>query len=80
MAKENGDLVRITDEIYVHSEVYEATKAKLAEEIEKADGLTMSEIRQILDTSRKYAIPLCEYFDQTGFTVRQGDKRILGGS
>ena len=80
MAKENGDLVRITDEIYIHSEVYEATKAKLAEEIEKADGLTMSEIRQILDTSRKYAIPLCEYFDQTGFTVRQGDKRILGGS
>lgn len=78
MAMENGDLVKITDDIYVHSEVIEATKQQLAEEIEKAGGLTMSEIRQILDTSRKYAIPLCEYFDKTGFTVRDDDKRLLG--
>ncbi len=78
MAMENGDLVRIADDLYVHSEVFEAKKKQLAEAIEKAQGLTMSEIRQILETSRKYAIPLCEYFDKTGFTVRDGDKRLLG--
>ena len=78
MAAENGDLVRLTDDLYVHSEVFETTKRLLAEEISKANGLTMSEIRQVLDTSRKYAIPLCEYLDETGFTVRDGDKRLLG--
>lgn len=78
MAMENGDLVKIADDTYVHNEVILATKKRLAEEIESANGLTMSEIRQILDTSRKYAIPLCEYFDKTGFTVRDGDKRLLG--
>lgn len=78
MARENGELVKIADDLYVHSEVIGATKRQLAEEIEKNNGLTMSEIRQILDTSRKYAIPLCEYFDKAGFTVRDGDKRLLG--
>ncbi|MDA7933006.1 selenocysteine-specific translation elongation factor [Mariniblastus sp.] len=78
MASENGDLLKIAPEYYIHGEVVEETKRKLVEEIEAANGLTMSEIRQILDTSRKYAIPLCEYFDKTGFTKRDGDKRLLG--
>jgi selenocysteine-specific elongation factor len=78
MAMENGELVKVADDWYLHSEVVDETKAKLAEEIVKANGLTMSEIRQILDTSRKYAIPLCEHLDKTGFTVRDGDKRLLG--
>lgn len=78
MAMENGDLVRISDELYLHHETVESTKQRLTQEIEQANGLTMSEIRQILETSRKYAIPLCEYFDQTGFTIRDGDKRMLG--
>jgi selenocysteine-specific elongation factor len=78
MASENGDLLKITPEYFIHCEVVAETKRKLVEEIEAANGLTMSEIRQILDTSRKYAIPLCEYFDKTGFTKRDGDKRLLG--
>lgn len=78
MASENGDLVRISDDLYLHAEVVDQTKSLLSNEIEKANGLTMSEIRQILDTSRKYAIPICEYFDAIGFTVRDGDKRMMG--
>ena len=78
MASENGDLLKIAPEYYIHGEVVAETKRKLVEKIVAADGLTMSEIRQILDTSRKYAIPLCEYFDKTGFTKRDGDKRLLG--
>jgi selenocysteine-specific elongation factor len=80
MAGENGDLTRVSDDLYFHADVIAETRQRLAEEIQKANGLTMSEIRQILDTSRKYAIPLCEYFDNVGFTVRDGDKRLLGTS
>jgi selenocysteine-specific elongation factor len=80
LGSENGDLVKVSDDLYFHADVILDTRERLKEEIEKANGLTMSEIRQILDTSRKYAIPLCEYFDEIGFTVRDGDKRLLGTS
>ena len=39
----------------------------------------ISEIKNVLDTSRKYMIPLMEYLDSIGFTKRAGDKRVLGG-
>jgi len=80
MASENGELVRISDDYYLHSEVVDSIKTQLTDELTKNGGLTMSDIRQILDTSRKYAIPICEYFDQIGFTVRDGDKRLLGSA
>ena len=40
-------------------------------------GLSLSEIREILGTSRKYAVPLCEYWDKVQFTRRSGDLRLL---
>ena len=40
-------------------------------------GLSMSEIRELLGTSRKYAVPLCEYWDKMQFTKRSGDLRLL---
>ena len=43
-------------------------------------GLTVSEIRELLATSRKYAVPLCEYFDRVGFTRREGDLRRLAAT
>jgi selenocysteine-specific elongation factor len=39
----------------------------------------MSQIREILGTTRKYAVPLCEYLDSVGFTKRVGDLRVLNG-
>ena len=39
--------------------------------------MTMSDIRTLIDTSRKWAVPLCEYFDESGFTRRDGDLRVL---
>jgi selenocysteine-specific elongation factor len=40
-------------------------------------GLTVAEIRDILGTTRKYAVPLCEYLDRAGVTRRDGDLRLL---
>jgi selenocysteine-specific elongation factor len=40
-------------------------------------GLTVSEIRDILGTSRKFAVPICEYMDAVGLTRRDGDFRFL---
>jgi selenocysteine-specific elongation factor len=37
----------------------------------------VAEIRDLLGTTRKYAVPLCEYLDRSGLTRREGDLRVL---
>ena len=39
-------------------------------------GITVSAFREALGTSRKYAVPLLEWFDQRGITRRDGDLRF----
>jgi selenocysteine-specific elongation factor len=38
-------------------------------------GITVSSFRAALETSRKYALPILEWFDQRGVTRREGDLR-----
>lgn len=77
LAAANGDLVAITNEYYLHRDVDQQCRHLLADALADGKGLTVSEIREILGTSRKYAVPYCEYLDRTGFTRRQGDLRLL---
>lgn len=80
MAAENGDLIRIAQGFYLHSAAVANIKATLAAALQEApEGLTMSDIRTLLATSRKYAIPILEFLDETQFTVREGDFRRLAG-
>jgi selenocysteine-specific elongation factor len=37
----------------------------------------MAEFRDLIGTSRKYAVPLLEWFDAAGITLRNGDVRVL---
>jgi selenocysteine-specific elongation factor len=43
-------------------------------------SITVAEFRDLIHTSRKYAVPLMEYLDAQGVTVREGDLRRLKGS
>jgi selenocysteine-specific elongation factor len=45
--------------------------------LEHSEGATAAELRDVLGVSRKYAIPLLEYFDAQGVTKRDGDRRVL---
>ena len=38
----------------------------------------MSEFRELMDTSRKFALPLLNHYDNTGVTVRREDVRVKG--
>ena len=72
----DGELVEISPDYYLHVTADQAARDKVRQTME-ARGLTLSEIREILGTTRKYAVPLCEYWDRVGFTARQGDLRTL---
>ena len=42
----------------------------------RSPGLSVSQIRDLLGTTRKFAVPICEHLDRVGFTRREGDLRI----
>jgi selenocysteine-specific elongation factor len=74
---ERGDVVRIGD-FYLSVRRAEEARAKVRSRIESDGPVTVAQIRDLLGTSRKYAVPLCEWLDATGATRRQGDLRSLG--
>jgi selenocysteine-specific elongation factor len=53
-------------------------EAMVRDRIGGAGPMTVAEFRDLAGTTRKYAVPLLEYLDQSGFTRRQGDTRVLG--
>jgi selenocysteine-specific elongation factor len=73
-----GYLVRIADDIYLHADIEAEMRRLVTKRLaEGGPGLTVAEIRDLLGTTRKYAVPLCEYLDRAGVTRREGDLRVL---
>jgi selenocysteine-specific elongation factor len=73
-----GFLVKVTPDIYLHADVDAEMRRKVTERLgSNGAGLTVADIRDLLGTTRKYAVPLCEYLDRSGVTRREGDLRFL---
>ena len=74
-----GELVKVDAKIYLHAEMDQELRSTLSDLIEKTGGAAVSEVREALDSSRKFVVPFLEYLDRTGFTKRMGDRRVLAG-
>jgi len=72
-----GTLVRISRELLFDHEAEQQARTLLAANMADGRELSVSQIRDLLGTSRKIAVPLCEYLDAIGMTRRQGDLRRL---
>ncbi len=58
--------------------LFPETEAAFMEKLASIAGdITLAAVRDATGSSRKYALPLLEYFDSKGVTRRVGDKRIL---
>jgi selenocysteine-specific elongation factor len=73
-----GRLVRVSEDL-----VLTPAFAARAEEVARSEasnpaGLTVSRYRELLGTSRKYALPILGWLDDRSVTRRQGDVRRLG--
>ena len=75
-----GDIVRVTSELYYLRDAIDSIKADLYKYFQSHDEITAATFRDILKSSRKYTIALLEHFDRTGITVRVGDARRLKSS
>jgi selenocysteine-specific elongation factor len=76
MLKE-GVLVKIKEDLHFHSKAIERLEGMLINFLKKHGEITTPQLKDITGVSRKYTIPLIEYFDRAQVTVRVGDSRVL---
>jgi selenocysteine-specific elongation factor len=74
----SGELEEITSDIVYPVSTLEALRKQIAEAIKTSGPMTVAQLRDLVGTTRKYAVPLLEYLDRTGFTRREADVRVLG--
>ncbi len=73
-----GGLVMLTPQICVHREIYEDVSRRTAEHFASQPGLTLAQFRDMLGTSRKYALAVLEYYDKNKILKKEGDLRRPG--
>jgi len=76
MAKD-GVLVKVKEDLYFHSRAVEELRDRLVGFLREHGEITTPQFKEMTGASRKYTIPLIEYFDLTQLTVRVGDSRVL---
>ena len=74
---DEGLMVKIKEDLYYHHEPLEQLKQALVDFFNTRDELTTLQFKEMTGTSRKFMIPLLEYFDTIQFTIRVGDTRKL---
>lgn len=75
-----GELVMLTPQLFYHKDVYEEVCALTRDFFEGHPAFTLAEYRDLLGTSRKYALAILEFFDKTKVTKMVGDHREVIGS
>jgi selenocysteine-specific elongation factor len=70
-----GRLVRVSPDLVYHRETL--AKVRTALSARKGQSFTVPEFKDWTGISRKYAIPLLEYFDRERVTRRLADKRVV---
>ena len=72
-----GQVTRLDDTLLFHPEVIEEVAQQLVDYLKKNAEIDVSTFRNLIATTRKFAVPLLNYFDTQGITIRQGDARVL---
>jgi len=73
-------IVRVATDLYFLADCVERVKGTLYDHLSEKSDITPASFRDLFGTSRKYTIPLLEYFDREGITIRVGDTRRLKSS
>ena len=74
---ESGTLKKLTYQYYMHSSHWEEAMKRFRNHMEQHGKITLAEYRDLLNTSRKYAVLILEYLDQQKITKMVDDARIL---
>jgi len=74
---DDDSVVHVSGDLFIAGSVVEEARASVVANCEKNDGLEIPELRDALQTTRKFLIPILEHFDSEGLTMRQAGRRVL---
>ncbi len=74
-----GTVVKLKGGVYFHQDPLQELRERLVVFLKEKDKISTQDFKALTGVSRKYVIPLAEYFDAIKVTVRVGDDRILRG-
>ncbi|MHB9111767.1 MAG: selenocysteine-specific translation elongation factor [Thermoleophilia bacterium] len=74
---EDERAVKVKPDLYYAPEPVGIAREAVVARCQDTGQITLAELRDMLDISRKFAQALLEYFDRTGLTRREGDYRVL---
>jgi selenocysteine-specific elongation factor len=74
---EMGELVAVSPDVIFRKQDYDGMVEKIKIAIQQKERITLGEVRDMLDTTRKYVQALLEHLDAIGVTMRDGDARKL---
>jgi len=74
---QRGDLLQVSADVVFLPETYADMKTRVSDYIVNNGSITLAQVRDMFETSRKYAQALIEYLDSQGVTKRVGDRRVL---
>jgi len=77
---EQQNIVEVEKDLYFHRQAIDKAKGILISFIKKEGKLESVKFKYLLETSRKFAIPLLDYFDRIGLTRAVGHTRYLKSS
>jgi selenocysteine-specific elongation factor len=70
-------IVSVAPDLYFLRDAIDRVRDDLTQWLSVKQSITAADFRDRFKTTRKYAIPLLEYFDRKGITMRKGDVRLL---
>jgi selenocysteine-specific elongation factor len=76
---DEGLLIKVKEDLYFDIQSVETLKNELVDFLKKEDEITTPRFKEMAGVSRKFVIPLIEYFDSKNVTIRVGDIRKLRG-
>ncbi len=77
LLSDRGDVVRISGDIVYPTGAYEEMESKILGSGTDGQEITITNVREIFGTSRKYTLAVLEYMDSKDLTRRAGDSRFV---
>ena len=74
---DQGSLVEVSTDLLYPKEIYDGMVERVVDTIRRDGSITVAGIRDLFDTSRKFALALAGHLDERKITRRVGDERIL---
>ena len=77
LLRAHGRAIRLGPTMHVHPDALDEVHDLVVELIEANGEITLAQLRDALETSRKYAQAYLEHFDAAKVTLRRGEARVL---